>query len=322
MEHGKIVYLGAGVAGGVLILFSLISGLRFKNEIGQARERLEAMESQIVQTPYGPVEVAIRGEGAPMLVIHGNGGGFDQGLGLAKTYLVDGFQVIAPSRFGYLRSPVPEDATPAMQADVYASLLDALGIERVAIFTTSAGVTSSIQYALRYPERTSALILHSPNPPGEAGLIAPPKSVFSRLVHSDYAFWAMNTYLGTVMQSLVGVPKDFPLTPDFQADVKAALAGSLPVSPRGDGIIFDTFISNPAINDYPLVEVQTPTLVISAIDDPMALHSGARLLAESIPSARLAAIADGGHLMLGHTLEVRDLVSQFLAGELAQVQQP
>ena len=185
MEQRKIGCLGAGVAGGVLILFGLISGLRFKTEIGQARERLAAMESQLVQTPYGPMEVAVRGEGEPVLVIHGNGGGFDQGLGLARAYLADGFQVITPSRFGYLRSPVPADATPALQADIYASLLDALEIERVPIFATSAGVTSAIQFALRYPERTSALILHSPNTPGEAGLAAPPRAIFSRLVHSD-----------------------------------------------------------------------------------------------------------------------------------------
>ena len=41
----------------------------------------------------------------------------------------------------------------------------------------------------------------------------------------------MNTYLGSVMQNLVGVPKDFLLTPEYKAEVKAALAQTLPVSP-------------------------------------------------------------------------------------------
>lgn len=98
-----------------------------------------------------------------MLVVHGNGGGFDQGLGLAHDYLGEGFQVIAPSRFGCLRSPLPDGATVALQADAYACLLDALHIRQVAVFTTSAGVTSSLQFAMRQPERVTALVLHSPN---------------------------------------------------------------------------------------------------------------------------------------------------------------
>ena len=34
----------------------------------------------------------------------------------------------APSRFGYLRTPLPSDASPAAQADAHSCLLDALGL--------------------------------------------------------------------------------------------------------------------------------------------------------------------------------------------------
>jgi pimeloyl-ACP methyl ester carboxylesterase len=321
MEYSKIGYLIIGIMGSALLIFGVVSGVRFRREITNARERLERLDSQVVQTECGPIEVAVRGEGQPVLVIHGNGGGFDQGLGLAEAYIDQGFQVIAPSRFGYLRSPVPLGADLAMQADAYACLLDSLGIGRVAIFTTSAGVTSTIRFALRHPERVSGLILHSPNAPGEVGLVAPPRAVFSALVHSDYGFWAMSTYMRPLMQSLVGVPKDFALTPEYQAQVQEILASSLPVDPRGDGIVFDTYVSNPEINHYPLEDVKTPTLVISAVDDPMALHSGARVLAERIPDARLVAVPDGGHIMLGHGDEVRQEVSQFLSGVFAAERQ-
>jgi pimeloyl-ACP methyl ester carboxylesterase len=47
--------------------------------------------------------------------------------------------VIAPSRFGYLGSSLPAGATPADQADAYAVLLDALGIERTAVVGCSTG---------------------------------------------------------------------------------------------------------------------------------------------------------------------------------------
>jgi pimeloyl-ACP methyl ester carboxylesterase len=247
-----------------------------------------------------------------VLVVHGNGGGFDQGLMLAKSYVDKGFQVIAPSRFGYLRSPLPAQATPALQADAFACLLDYLDIQQAAVIATSAGVTSSIQLALRHPERVSALILHSPNAPGKAGLEAPPQSVFNALLRSDYAFWMLSTCFGSQMQALVGVPKGFTLTPELKAEVRASLGSVLPVSARADGMIFDTYISNPEINTYPLSQIHTPTLVISAVDDPMALHEGACVLADSIPGAHMLAVADGGHLMLGHTDEVRAAITGFL----------
>ena len=48
----------------------------YRADMGEARQRVS--ESQLVQTPCGPVEYSIVGEGPPVLVIHGAGGGFDQ----------------------------------------------------------------------------------------------------------------------------------------------------------------------------------------------------------------------------------------------------
>jgi pimeloyl-ACP methyl ester carboxylesterase len=308
---------------GFVIILSMIGvtaiTVRYQRELGMTRKTLDSLGSQVVETNCGPLEYARVGEGVPVLVIHGNGGGFDQGLGLAQSYLGQGFQVIAPSRFGYLRTPVPAKATPELQADAYACLLDHLGIQRAAVFTTSAGVTSAVQFALRHPERVTALVLHSPNAPGKVDMVLPPKFLFTTLMKSDFAWWALSTYLNTSLQSMVGVPKDFALTPQYQADVKATLASVLPISQRANGMMFDTYISNPEINRYPLGEVSTPTLVISAVDDPMALHANARGLADQIPGARLLAVPDGGHLLLGHTEEVKAEIVQFLDQTVAEM---
>jgi pimeloyl-ACP methyl ester carboxylesterase len=51
------------------------------------------------------------------------------------------------SRFGYLRTPLPADASAAAQADAHACLLDALGIRRAAIVGASAGAPSAMQFA-------------------------------------------------------------------------------------------------------------------------------------------------------------------------------
>ncbi len=60
-----------------------------------------------------------------VLSVHGTPGGYDQRLGM------DGFRILAPSRPGYLRTPIDAGRTPREQADVYAALLDALSIDEV-----------------------------------------------------------------------------------------------------------------------------------------------------------------------------------------------
>lgn len=287
---------------------------RYHNDINLAQEKIKNLGSQVLETKCGPIEFIRIGDGYPVLVVHGNGGGFDQGLMLAKGYLDQGFQVVAPSRFGYLRSPLPTGATPAMQADNFACLLDYLDIKQAAILTSSAGVTSSIQFALRYPERLSAMVLHSPNAPGKVEVQLPPRPVFRAMLGSDFLYWLV----GTNMLSMF-VPKDLPLTDEMAADVRQAGLSVLPSSRRANGMVFDTYFGNQEINHYPLEQVNTPTLVISAVDDPAALHENARTLAAHIPGARLVAIPDGGHLMLGHTEEVKLEIAQFLRTNIAEL---
>jgi len=113
-----------------------------------------------------------------MMLSHPLFGGFDVGAGLAETYFGNHYRFVAPSRFGYLGSSLPRAATPADQADAYASIVDALGIERTAILGYSAGGPSAIQFALRHADRTAALVLMASALPGKAG--KPPKIVARR----------------------------------------------------------------------------------------------------------------------------------------------
>ncbi len=51
-----------------------------------------------------------------MLVIHGAGGGYSQVAAIGEWLAASGFKTIAMSRFGYLRTPLPAEATPAAAA--------------------------------------------------------------------------------------------------------------------------------------------------------------------------------------------------------------
>jgi hypothetical protein len=88
--------LGVGAAGAGAAIMAA-----FRSDMGAARARLAA-RSRLVETTCGPVEVAESGSGPAVLVVHGTGGGFDQGMMAATGPFGTGYRVIAPSRFGYL----------------------------------------------------------------------------------------------------------------------------------------------------------------------------------------------------------------------------
>lgn len=133
----------------------------YSYELGLAREAAQR-GSFLVNTDAGPIEYAERGTGIPLLSIHGAGGGFDQGLTNAIEFAGENFRIIAPSRFGYLRTPVPQDASPMAQADAHAALLFNLNVPKAIVTGVSAGARSAIELALRHPHMVSALVLVVP----------------------------------------------------------------------------------------------------------------------------------------------------------------
>jgi pimeloyl-ACP methyl ester carboxylesterase len=317
MGNLRIGWLAAGAVAIAVVVFAALVYARFRRDIQAAQERLQGQGSRIIETDCGPIEYAAdgasAGEGDPVLVVHGIFGGFDQGLVIARGNVGERFRAITPSRYGYLGTPLLDDASPAGQADAYVCLLDALGIEKAAILGTSAGATSALQFALRHPDRCSALVLFSANLPGEveAGLL--PEPVAKALFRSDFAFWLVTTYFGKSMRSTMGVPEGFELTPEYEVDVAEVMKTVLPVEPRSDGALFDMYVSNPDVNTgYPLEEISVPVLIVNAMDDPLTLYVNAQSAAQRIPGARLVTIEDGGHMLLGHEQRVRSEIAAFL----------
>src|SRR6185436_7385370 len=117
------------IALSVVVIVAAALTYFYQRDIRRARE-LISTGSEVVETPCGRIEYAAMGKGRPVLLVHGAGGGFDQSIYFGHALADRGFRIIAPSRFGYLRTPLPADASPAAQADAHACLLDALGISR------------------------------------------------------------------------------------------------------------------------------------------------------------------------------------------------
>lgn len=118
--------------------------------------------SEIVDTTRGEVEVARAGNGPVILVIHGAPGGYDQGLALGHFLTDAGFEIVTPSRPGYLRTPLSSGLVPNQQADLFAALLEKWKIPKVAVLAFGEGAASAVALAEAYPDRVSKLVLLSP----------------------------------------------------------------------------------------------------------------------------------------------------------------
>jgi len=118
-----------------------------------------AAVNRVVRTARGDVEFAEAGEGLPILYFHGTGAGNDIVFPIEHTLLDDGFRLIVPHRPGYYATPIDAGRTPADCADLFAALLDSLGIERVVVMATSGSGVPAASFAARHPQRTAGLIL-------------------------------------------------------------------------------------------------------------------------------------------------------------------
>jgi len=313
---GRIGWVLSAVSGAVVVVGGLVF-LSYSKDIERARSAV-ATGARTAITAAGPIEYAERDDGVPLLSIHGAGGGWDQGLTNVHDLVGSDFRVIAPSRFGYLGTPIPTDASPAGQADAHVALLSELQIDKAVVVGVSAGARSAIELALRHPDRVSALILIVP------GTYAPESPVMvegSRgsafvfwLVNTgaDFAWWAIEKVAPSVLIRFLGVPPEVveAAAAKDRDRVTAIIRSVEPLSRRFPGINID---SAPDLHRLPLEKIAAPTVVVSAEDDLFNTLPAAKFAASSIPGAKLVAYDTGGHLLVGHGEEVKKVVSDFLA---------
>ncbi len=303
---------GAAVLGGGYLIHSF-------QQARQASQRRVSGISQIIQTSQGQLEYAVAGDGPPFLMIHGTGGGFDQGLSFAEEIGRRGHRIIAPSRFGYLRSDFPADRSSENQADVLVKLLDHLGIEKLAVAGGSAGAHSAVQLAIRHPDRCAGLILLVPaaNVSGHdpVEMTALQRSLVGTISNSDFLYWAaLNTIPDRLVDTLLATDPKLLLDvhPDERRRAYRILEELMPISARSRGMLNDAQLAGrPANVDYSKIVVRT--LIISVEDDRFGTAATARHIAAHVPDAKLIIYPTGGHIWLDHNGSVADEVGSFVA---------
>lgn len=284
--------------------------MRFQRDLAAARRRLAGTPTETYASVHGEIEYRLVGDGPTLLVSHGITGGVDQAASLAVDWhqLPNGYRFLHVSRFGYLRSDAPQDATARTQAAAYRALLDHLGIERTILLGNSAGGTAAIWFAIDHPERTDGLILLSSAVPGPL-----PKPIPKLAAEHDFIYWtAVRLAPDTLLRLLLPDAVRATLTPQQRAfAIEHAFLAALPISERAAGIALDYAESIPGMNTIPLEQVTVPTLIVQAGDDPREL-AGAEEMARRTPDAQLLTFS-GGHFLLGHEQEIQAAFTDFAA---------
>lgn len=272
--------------------------------------------STVTPSPIGNIEFKRGGAGVPVLVIHGSGGGFDQGELIATAILDDQFDWIAPSRFGYLRSTFREGATFDEQAKAYACLLDHLGLKRVAVMAMSHGGPSALLLAALYPERVSSLTLLSC---GVASSSAASQTeanqrgdALTLIFKYEILYWVVRKFLRKKLMRLMGASDRViaRLTTEQRMLVDQVIDYMAPVAARYAGVAFDNKAMMP---NEGVAAIRAPTLIVHATDDALQLFHNAKYAAVHIPGAHLISFDRGGHLLLViEQLALQTEVRQFM----------
>jgi pimeloyl-ACP methyl ester carboxylesterase len=274
-----------------------------------------------VETPGGPVEVALLGEGPAALALHGAMGGWDQGILLARSVGAEGFRWVAPSRPGYLGTPLSSGRTPEAQADRCAEVLAALGIEHAAVVAVSGGGPAALQLALRHPRRCRALVLVSACTVGNidvrlplawhvmklAARLPPLVGAMRRKTARDPEAAARRSIPDAAPRArTVADPDAGPLMHALQLSTMDRMALRLP------GTELDIATSRADLR-YDLERLSIPVLAVHGTADRGAPFEQARALVARVPGAELLAIEGGEHVALfTHLADVRARVGPFL----------
>jgi pimeloyl-ACP methyl ester carboxylesterase len=284
-----------------------------------------APDRTVIDTSMGPVQAHDSGgDGPAVLFVHGTPGGADQGA-LMGAFLVEaGFRVVAPSRPGYLDTPLTDDtASPAQQAALHLALLDALGVDDVSITCWSGGGPSSYELAAARPDRVRSMVaIAAVSKPYTFEHPGQEKSLFSRP-----GAWLMREMARHTPKSVVKMmtTEEGDLTKQQAKELVEAtwedegrrafvLAWVDTVTgKRAKG--FDNDRGRFPDLDLDLSRVTAPTLLVHADTDSDVAYEYSQHAADALPDATLHTITGGTHISAWagpDEVATQQLVAEFL----------
>ncbi len=186
------------------------------------------------------------------------------------------------------------------------AVLDAVGLDKVALYGRSRGGALVQAFTLAHPERVQQLILSGTSHfgPGRVGQSEDVEKAmnFTRDMTREEIFTVQNVAMSS--------PGWRERNPDA---FSACLATDLEAPPRRFAVVNQQAALAGWSSQGVLSDIRCPALVICGEDDGMVPPDNSRQLAEGIPDAKLELIAQCGHLPM---LEQPDIVARLVTSFL------
>ena len=261
--------------------------------------------TKIAHTAAGPVGYREVGAGSPVLLVMGLSGSMDDWqpafvAGLATDHTVVVFDNAGVGQTAALSPPLSITA----MANQASALISALGLGRTAVLGWSMGGMIAQALAVLHPAQVSRLVLAATQPgtghalpvpaAAAAAVVSPdPSTVLSVLFPPDQAA-AERIYTIGILRY-----------PDFYQASRAVTSAQ--------GLAVQQWIAGNDPAGRQLGQLRLPTLVADGTEDQLDPVANDRLLADTIPAAKLILYPDAGHAFLFQDLaSFLHAVQQFL----------
>jgi pimeloyl-ACP methyl ester carboxylesterase len=261
--------------------------------------------TKIAHTAAGPVGYREVGAGSPVLLVMGLSGSMDDWqpafvAGLATDHTVVVFDNAGVGQTAALSPPLSITA----MANQASALISALGLGRTAVLGWSMGGMIAQALAVLHPAQVSRLVLAATQPgtghalpvpaAAAAAVVSPdPSTVLSVLFPADQAA-AERIYTIGILRY-----------PDFYQASRAVTSAQ--------GLAVQQWIGGNDPAGRQLGQLRLPTLVADGTEDQLDPVANDRLLADTIPAAKLILYPDAGHAFLFQDLaSFLHAVQQFL----------
>lgn len=256
--------------------------------------------------------VTVRGTGAPVLVLHGTPGAIQAADVMARFLPSDRFRVVTVARPGYPGTPlVPGRSSLDDEADRHAALLDALGIDRVAVLAWSGGGPAAYRFAVRHPHRVRSLVVAA----GLSGRWVPPRNTPAEWIVAHTTFGAVVARLAARLlpsvvirtteagvSSLRGRALSDHVAGVLHDPVRRALVLDLSTTGNAGGSARPGWDNDVrvlgAIDDLELGAVAAPTLLVHGDADTEVPMSHSARAAAAVPDVELVTLPGGTHFGL------------------------
>lgn len=257
-------------------------------------------------TAAGVVEYRESGSGTPLLVLHGTPGGSDQGVAAAAVLGVSA-RVIAPSRPGYLGTPLSTGRTPTQQAAAMVALLDALAVDSAFVLGVSGGGMAAAALAAQHPTRVRGLVLWS-------AVTAPMRIPVWPLLHGPLTWRATSDALLRRLRRSPRLLIGRAAADEHVANAALEIAQTVfPIEGRRDGLANDADQAR-QFDSGILTDVAVPALVVHGTRDRNVPYRQAAHAVRSMPHARLVTVPGASHWTTPADRTAQAALRAFLAG--------